>query len=268
MKRLTFTICIVLILYLTLPFVAYGKSYLVDDLTFLPTEDCRLKLHYTIRDAKESIYIVMYTIVPSHATAEPILGLIKDLAAAQKRGVKVKVILDDLSGKYRKRENEPAYKLLSQKGIDVTYDTKDITTHTKLVVVDEYITIVGSQNWSISAFTFNADSSVLIKSKEVAKEFLRHIASIKTKKAIFSSKELAALRSAISTKSIIFRDVSTIIPTEENATIHFQMGYNYYQNRMYDKAIQEFKKAIEIEPKHTQARYYLNLCYKELGQKD
>lgn len=251
MKKIILAAYITFALIFSLPCNIYAKSYQVDDLTFLPTGSYYPAAHKALGNAKKSIYIVMYNILPSYSSFDPAYNLIQDLIKARKRGVKVKVILDDLSGKYRKRENEKAYKLLSQGRINVTYDTKDVITHTKLVIVDEYITIVGSANWTVSAFSFNADSSVLIKSKEVAREYLKHIASIKTEKRIFSSKELAALQSTIAIKPTKFQDVSTI--TGGDAQAYLQMGDNFYMNKRYEQSLEQYQKVVKLFPESPEA---------------
>jgi phosphatidylserine/phosphatidylglycerophosphate/cardiolipin synthase-like enzyme len=46
-------------------------------------------------------------------------------------------------------------------------------THTKLVVLDGATSILGSHNWSASGLTRNSESSVLVRSKDVAAVFGR-----------------------------------------------------------------------------------------------
>ncbi len=39
--------------------------------------------------------------------------------------------------------------------------------------------------------------------------------------------------------------------------IHYQSGVKYFKRGLYDKAIQEFEKTLEMEPQHDEARAYL-----------
>ncbi|MEK7290856.1 MAG: phospholipase D-like domain-containing protein, partial [Planctomycetota bacterium] len=51
-------------------------------------------------------------------------------------------------------------------------------THNKILVIDNYITIVGSTNWTYSALKKNHEASVLIKSRSVAESFLGKLGTI------------------------------------------------------------------------------------------
>ena len=54
-------------------------------------------------------------------------------------------------GKELERKSREAYELLRKKGVPVYYDDKDRITHDKILVIDNYVTIVGSTNWTYSA---------------------------------------------------------------------------------------------------------------------
>ena len=45
------------------------------------------------------------------------------------------------------------------------------TTHAKLMVVDGQLSLLGSTNWTYYALTNNNETSVLVRSKEVARAF-------------------------------------------------------------------------------------------------
>lgn len=104
--------------------------------------------------------------------------LLRDLISASKRGLEVKVILEDSPD----IENKYAYDFLKGAGVPVFYDTPDRTTHCKFVVVDEEVTVVGSANWTYSGLRFNHEASVLIRSKEVSKAFKEAFDKIEVKK--------------------------------------------------------------------------------------
>jgi cardiolipin synthase len=50
------------------------------------------------------------------------------------------------------------------------------------LVIDEYITIIGSTNWTYSALRKNHEASVMIKSKSVALAFERKLKKIEKKR--------------------------------------------------------------------------------------
>ena len=64
-------------------------------------------------------------------------------------------------------------------GIDnIKLDNPNTTTHTKLIIVDGKIVLVGSTNWSHTAINKNHEANVLIYSEEVAQEFERYFSKI------------------------------------------------------------------------------------------
>jgi hypothetical protein len=162
--------------------------------------------HKILQSAKSSIIMVMY-VVSLHNTTDDsqVLQLVNDLIDAHKRGVKVKVILDRTIeykkyGEHEERErsltafgmtkanefgmtlddkNEIVYEYLKNNGVEVYYDQKQTYTHAKCLVIDNKIVIMGSTNWSASAFTNNNEISAVIESKEYAKEVLEEINNIK-----------------------------------------------------------------------------------------
>ncbi|MDP8275782.1 MAG: phospholipase D-like domain-containing protein [Candidatus Euphemobacter frigidus] len=67
---------------------------------------------------------------------------------------------------------------LNKEGIEVEYDYPKVRTHDKLVVVDCKYTVVGAHNWTEAALTEQNESSILIKSEAIAKDFLKHFYQI------------------------------------------------------------------------------------------
>ena len=72
---------------------------------------------------------------------DPVTTLLQDLVDAKNRGVDVRVILEDNT-----YANGDAYDYLSSNGVSVKWDSSDILTHDKLIVVDDTV-IVGDTNW-------------------------------------------------------------------------------------------------------------------------
>jgi cardiolipin synthase len=151
-----------------------------DDVIPLVDAEYYPAVHKALADAKKSILCVMFMakLDPKH-TGGAEYQLVLDLINVHKRGVKVKVIFDQNvkfwgKGKERnviEKKSEYAYELLSENGVPVFYDNENRVTHNKVLIVDKYITIIGSTNWTYSALRKNHEASVMIKSGSVALAF-------------------------------------------------------------------------------------------------
>ncbi len=150
-----------------------------------------------LQEAEESIYMVMYQVsLHPYDKATKVYKLIEELMCAKERGVEIKVILDQnidfVTGQniYKwaaKGKNAWCFKALKEAGIDVEYDNLTTYTHAKAIVIDNEIVIMGSSNWSESAFTKNAETNVLIKSKDLASELLKYFKTINIDKKATSA---------------------------------------------------------------------------------
>jgi len=159
-----------------------------DDVVPLIDRDYFSQVHSALQDAKESVFCVMYSarISPKYKQGQEHI-LINDLIDAHKRGVEVTVIFEkniafwESGNKGRKveRKSLEAYELLKEKGVPVYYDGIRCVTHSKILVIDNNITILGSTNWTYSALKKNHEASVLIKSKSVAEAFMEKLKQIK-----------------------------------------------------------------------------------------
>jgi phosphatidylserine/phosphatidylglycerophosphate/cardiolipin synthase-like enzyme len=134
-----------------------------------------------IQEAKSSIQVMMFEMgyYDEHPNT-PSNYLVKELINAKKREVKVEVILEarDAEDRTTKR-NRHTGKILSEGGVDVIYDSLSKTTHAKFMVVDGRLTLLGSTNWTYYALTDNHEASVLVRSKEVAKEVTGYFSKVK-----------------------------------------------------------------------------------------
>ena len=155
----------------------------------LPAEDVQLVIDAQyfqiaknmIQEAKSTIQVMMFEMgYYEKYPSTPSNLLIKELIDAKKRGVKVEVILEVKEGTDRTTErNRHTGKILSDGGVEVIYDPLFKTTHTKLMVVDGHLTLLGSTNWTHYALTNNNEVSVLIRSKEMAKELIDYFKKVK-----------------------------------------------------------------------------------------
>ena len=135
-----------------------------------------------IQEAKSSIRVMMFEMgyYEKHPNTPSNL-LIKELIEAKKRGIKVEVILEMREGDDRTtKRNRQTGKKLSNGGVEVIYDSLSKTTHAKLMVVDGEHILLGSTNWVFSSLTNNHEASVLIRSKELARELGDYFHRVKT----------------------------------------------------------------------------------------
>lgn len=113
-----------------------------------------------LSSANKSIHISMFSYKNDHEVIERITEI---LIAKSRQGLDVKVVLEN-SIDY----NELAYRRLRDAGVPVRFDSRALTTHTKLVIVDGKIVFVGSHNFSYSAMERNHEASVMITDPKVA----------------------------------------------------------------------------------------------------
>jgi phosphatidylserine/phosphatidylglycerophosphate/cardiolipin synthase-like enzyme len=156
----------------------------------LPAEDVQLvtdaqyfqAARRMIQEAKSSIYVMMFEMgyYEEHPNSPSNL-LIRGLTDAKKRGVRVQVILDVREEDDRtSKNNRRASKVLSEGDVEVIYDPFFKTTHAKMMITDEKLSLLGSTNWTYHALTNNNEVSVLVRSREVARELIDYFNRVKT----------------------------------------------------------------------------------------
>ena len=133
-----------------------------------------------IDEAQSEIFMSIFsfkTDVHKNSYPDRILG---HLAKAVKRGVNVKVILettgrgdDELSA-----QNRQTGKLLEEKGVKVYFDSPRTTTHTKLIVIDESVVILGSHNLTQAALKYNNEISIMLARPDLAKRARNYMLTI------------------------------------------------------------------------------------------
>ena len=146
-------------------------------------------VHEAISAARQRVWVAQmeafyYMTRPGYAPDRPegqtVISLanmlLKDLIAAHERGVDVRVVLD-VQKDQQERNLDFANRLLAH-GIKVFYDNPEVTTHAKMLVIDDDISIIGSTNWSLNAIEQGNEASVLIKSEQVAKVYADYLQNL------------------------------------------------------------------------------------------
>ena len=106
-------------------------------------------IYLLINGARSSIDLTMYTL--RDTTAED------DLAAAAKRGVNVRVILDQ---HFEKKFNTATYSFLSKHGVHVTWAPSGTTYHQKTLTVDNKTSVVMTLNMNSADYPTTRDFAV------------------------------------------------------------------------------------------------------------
>ena len=174
MKKLTLILTAILFVsFVSIPPYLFAAQK--ETITNLSNRNYFPEVHQALSNAKKSIWVVMYSIdFNPYATKSPTYRLMEDLVSAQKRGVKVRVIME---GKYGR--NKSAYSYLKDNGVWVNFDSTEFFTHNKEIIVDKELVIIGSTNWTDTAMLMSNEGSVLIKDGKLARALLKDIARIK-----------------------------------------------------------------------------------------
>lgn len=125
--------------------------------------------------AKKSISILMYGVSCSKKDPESTINkLVDTLIAARKRGVTVRVILD--KSDYNEQinwVNEGSKRRLEKGGVEVRYDDEKVTSHAKLICVDDAV-LISSYNWGRDAMEKRNECAVIVRDPATCEFFLNY----------------------------------------------------------------------------------------------
>ena len=126
-----------------------------------------------IDSANFSVHAIVYDVnyYPDYPES-PSNILLSALEEAAGRGVDVRFITDETP------TEKPVITILKENGVGMKFDSKDITTHAKLIIIDSKIVIIGSTNWSYYSIDKNHEANVLINSASLARKFESYFESI------------------------------------------------------------------------------------------
>jgi phosphatidylserine/phosphatidylglycerophosphate/cardiolipin synthase-like enzyme len=133
---------------------------------FSRVEQCDVLLISLINRANRSVYVAVYSFTrDSLATA---------LISAKERGIEVRVVIE----RERAYEQGSEYSRLKAAGVDVRLDGNPNSMHHKFMVIDGYIVVTGSYNWSSAAEDRNDENIVVIIDRDVAQRFVQEFERI------------------------------------------------------------------------------------------
>jgi phosphatidylserine/phosphatidylglycerophosphate/cardiolipin synthase-like enzyme len=129
-------------------------------------------VHEALQNAKSSIHIVSFELkYYNKYSSSQQNQIIEDLIAARKRGVDVKIVVDEYADS---DPNTNGFDYVKSNGVDIKYDSNKTTTHCKLVVIDGKVVILGSTNFSFYALEKNNEVDVILFSENTARYFERY----------------------------------------------------------------------------------------------
>ena len=148
-----------------------------------------------IREAEESIDLVVFKITRYGSFGRSKSNLLtEELVKARERGVEIRVVLDvnTWSEKINQSNRETALWLLGQGVRSVKLDSREVTTHSKALIVDGKSVLVGSSNWSYYSLAKNVEIDLVINDvPSVAEAFEVYFEEIWQRADIPSREELS-----------------------------------------------------------------------------
>jgi phosphatidylserine/phosphatidylglycerophosphate/cardiolipin synthase-like enzyme len=129
---------------------------------FAPEENCNAFAVDAVNGAEREILVSAYSLTTGS-------GIPKALARAAQRAVDVRVIADRTTPCGR----DAGVDLIVRAGASVWIDGGVRIAHTKAMVIDGKVTLVGSMNWSKGA-ALNSENLNLVVSPEVAETYAAH----------------------------------------------------------------------------------------------
>ena len=113
-----------------------------------------------IEKAKKSISLSMFVVKRGNM----VNLLIKEIEKSARRGVEVRILLDDNIAHNQRTVNA----LKGIKNIAIKLDSPRKTTHNKMLIVDGETVLIGSTNWTDSSLGTANEANVIINNQEIA----------------------------------------------------------------------------------------------------
>ena len=97
--------------------------------------------------------------------------LANEMIKAKRRGVETRVLLEKSNfSKQLNEMNGATIQYFKENGVDARFDSKNIITHSKVVIIDDAV-ILGATNWSYSGLEKWHNTDILIRKREIVDFF-------------------------------------------------------------------------------------------------
>ena len=139
--------------------IGVGSAAETIQVYFSPHGGCTEAAVENLKKATNNVLVQAYSF-----TSAPIAEALVD---AEKRGVKVQVILD----KSQRTEKYSSADFVAHAGIPTFIDTKHAIAHNKIMVIDGKTILTGSFNFTKAAESSNAENLLVIQDATLAKKY-------------------------------------------------------------------------------------------------
>ncbi len=129
---------------------------------FSPNGGCTNAIVKEIGKAKQEILVQAYSFTSK--------DIAKALVDAHKRGVKTEIILD----KSNRSKKYSAGDFTAHMGILTYIDSAHSIAHNKIMIIDMETVVTGSFNFTKAAEEHNAENLLILKNKELAKQYVEN----------------------------------------------------------------------------------------------
>lgn len=174
-----FCASILLLSILALSAPLYAGSTVTSRITLLRNGEYSEALLKGIRNSRSSIICACYLFKTGNGRNSQPRHIAEELIRAVARGVSVTVILEKSAhdADQLNNDNRQTASFLESGGVKVRFDSPEITSHSKVVVIDDRYIFLGSHNLTQAALRYNNEMSVLIESPVMASEVLSGLLS-------------------------------------------------------------------------------------------
>lgn len=150
----------------SLSFVAYASAATPSiDVGFSPEGSAEQLVLRTLDEAHESIRLMGYSFTSP--------TIVKSLVAAKRRGVDVRVVVDDKGN--RSKASQAAMNVVVNAGISLRINGQYKIMHDKVIVTDGQNVEVGSFNYTRSAAESNSENALVVRGvPALAQTYLAH----------------------------------------------------------------------------------------------
>lgn len=122
-----------------------------------------------INSAQQCISIIIFDWrIYRHNPQQPVMQMLDALTLAAARGVQVRVLTQHAGVRAELKQRKIESKAL--------YHEKLV--HAKLMIIDKKVVVIGSHNYTQSAFARNLEVSALVESIELAEEFQKYFTGL------------------------------------------------------------------------------------------
>jgi phosphatidylserine/phosphatidylglycerophosphate/cardiolipin synthase-like enzyme len=135
------------------------------DAGFSPEGSAQQLVLRTLDDARESIRLMGYSFTSP--------DVVKSLVAARRRGVDVRVVVDDRGN--RSRASQAAMNVMVNAGIPLRTNGQYKIMHDKVIITDGQNVQLGSYNYTLSAAESNSENALVVREvPALAQTYLAH----------------------------------------------------------------------------------------------